>query len=138
MPIAPLTAQASNVGDGCSGVWTADASAQSPCMDAATVVATATIGATVGIEAIDAGNYATDDLSGPLSFCLRKSLRDKAASMQLARSHFWTLTPREREFRRLARGNTNKHVARELGCTERTVKAHRQTVMEKNGGPNSG
>ena len=29
------------------------------------------------------------------------------------------------------RGNPNKHVARELGCTERTVKAHRHRVMEK-------
>ena len=28
-------------------------------------------------------------------------------------------------------GRTNKHVARELGCTVRTVKAHRHRVMAK-------
>ena len=43
-----------------------------------------------------------------------------------------TLTPREREvFERVARGKTNKEIARELGTTERTIKAHRQKVMEK-------
>jgi FixJ family two-component response regulator len=42
------------------------------------------------------------------------------------------LTPREREvFERVVRGDTNKHAARSLGCTERTIKAHRQRVMEK-------
>lgn len=52
--------------------------------------------------------------------------------VEMARSHFATLTPREREvFEAIVRGQTNKHVARELGCTERTVKAHRQKVMEK-------
>ena len=29
------------------------------------------------------------------------------------------------------RGDTNKHAARSLGCTERTIKAHRHMVMEK-------
>ena len=44
------------------------------------------------------------------------------------------LTPREREvFDLITRGETNKHAARTLGCTERTVKAHRQRVMEKIG-----
>jgi FixJ family two-component response regulator len=43
-----------------------------------------------------------------------------------------TLTPRERQvFELVILGKTNKHVARELGSTERTVKAHRQKVMEK-------
>ena len=43
-----------------------------------------------------------------------------------------TLTPRERQvFELVILGRTNKHVARELGLTERTVKAHRQKVMEK-------
>jgi FixJ family two-component response regulator len=42
------------------------------------------------------------------------------------------LTPREREaFELVIRGHTNKQVARALGCTERTIKAHRQKVMEK-------
>ncbi len=43
-----------------------------------------------------------------------------------------TLTPRERQvFELIILGKTNKHIARELGSTERTVKAHRQKVMEK-------
>ena len=43
-----------------------------------------------------------------------------------------TLTPREREvFELVVRGNPNKQVARALGCTERTIKAHRHNVMEK-------
>ena len=43
-----------------------------------------------------------------------------------------TLTPRERQvFDRVIRGDTNKHVARALCCTERTIKAHRHRVMEK-------
>ena len=42
------------------------------------------------------------------------------------------LTPREREvFELVVRGDTNKQVARALGCTERTIKAHRHRVMEK-------
>ena len=31
----------------------------------------------------------------------------------------------------IVRGNTNKQVARALGGTERTIKAHRHNVMEK-------
>jgi FixJ family two-component response regulator len=43
-----------------------------------------------------------------------------------------TLTPREWQvFELLARGGTNKQIGRELGATERTVKAHRHQVMEK-------
>ena len=42
------------------------------------------------------------------------------------------MTPRERQvFELVIRGNTNKQVARALGCTERTIKAHRHRVMEK-------
>ena len=42
------------------------------------------------------------------------------------------LTPRERQvFERIARGLMNKEIARELGTSERTIKAHRQKVMEK-------
>jgi len=40
--------------------------------------------------------------------------------------------PRERQvFELVVRGKTNKHVANALGTTERTIKAHRQRVMEK-------
>jgi RNA polymerase sigma factor (sigma-70 family) len=42
------------------------------------------------------------------------------------------LTPREKQvFERVVRGKRNKEIGRELGTTERTVKAHRQRVMEK-------
>ena len=42
------------------------------------------------------------------------------------------LTPREREvFELVVRGRMNKQIAHELGATERTIKAHRQRVMEK-------
>lgn len=42
------------------------------------------------------------------------------------------LTPRERQvFDRVVRAKKNKQVAFELGTTERTVKAHRQKMMEK-------
>jgi FixJ family two-component response regulator len=43
-----------------------------------------------------------------------------------------TLTPRQRQiFEIIVRGQTNKHAARELGSTERTIKAHRQVIMKK-------
>ena len=42
------------------------------------------------------------------------------------------LTPRERQvFERVVRGKMNKEIARELGTSERTIKAHRHQVMEK-------
>jgi FixJ family two-component response regulator len=47
-------------------------------------------------------------------------------------AHVSALTPREREvFQLVILGKTNKHAARALGCTERTIKAHRHRVMEK-------
>jgi RNA polymerase sigma factor (sigma-70 family) len=53
-------------------------------------------------------------------------------SLDIVRSHIATLTPREREvFEHVIRGNTNKQVARAIGGTERTIKAHRHRVMEK-------
>jgi FixJ family two-component response regulator len=43
-----------------------------------------------------------------------------------------TLTPRERQvFERVVQGKINKQIGRELGATERTIKAHRHQVMEK-------
>ena len=52
--------------------------------------------------------------------------------LDIVRAHVSALTPRERQvFELVIRGGTNKHVARALGCTERTIKAHRHRVMEK-------
>jgi len=53
-------------------------------------------------------------------------------SLDAVRSHIAALTPRERQvFQLVIRGNTNKEVARAIGGTERTIKAHRHRVMEK-------
>jgi FixJ family two-component response regulator len=42
------------------------------------------------------------------------------------------LTPRERQvFELVIHGKINKQVARQLGTSERTIKAHRHRVMEK-------
>jgi FixJ family two-component response regulator len=54
------------------------------------------------------------------------------SKLDVVRAHVAALTPRERQvFDLVIRGDTNKHVARALGCTERTIKAHRHRVMEK-------
>ncbi|RDJ27246.1 DNA-binding response regulator [Bosea caraganae] len=48
------------------------------------------------------------------------------------RSRLDKLTRREREvFEQVVRGKMNKQIAYQLGTTERTIKAHRQKVMEK-------
>jgi len=48
------------------------------------------------------------------------------------RARLGRLTPRERQvFELVVGGNTNKQVGRAPGATERTIKAHRQRVMEK-------
>lgn len=93
------------------------------------------------VKAIKAG--AEDVLTKPVSekvliesikraldrFRRERSRREwhKAARAQLER-----LTPREREvFECVVRGKANKQAARELGITERTIKAHRQRIFEK-------
>jgi FixJ family two-component response regulator len=58
--------------------------------------------------------------------------RGLKSKLDMVRAHMATLTPRERQvFDLVIRGGTNKHVARSLGCTERTIKAHRHMVMMK-------
>ena len=52
--------------------------------------------------------------------------------LDIVRAHVAALTPRERQvFDLVICGKPNKLVARALGCTERTIKAHRHRVMEK-------
>ncbi len=54
------------------------------------------------------------------------------SKLNMVRTRIATLTPRERQvFELVIRGQTNKQVANALGSTERTIKAHRQRVMEK-------
>jgi FixJ family two-component response regulator len=58
--------------------------------------------------------------------------RDLKSKLDMVHAHLAVLTPRERQvFALIVRGNTNKQAAHALGCTERTIKAHRQMVMEK-------
>jgi RNA polymerase sigma factor (sigma-70 family) len=58
--------------------------------------------------------------------------RDRKVKLDMVRACIARLTPREREvFELIIRGQTNKQTANALGCTERTIKAHRQRVMEK-------
>ena len=58
-------------------------------------------------------------------------MREKSDQFTALRTLIDTLTPREREvFEHVARGKMIKQIARELGTTERTIKAHRQKVME--------
>jgi RNA polymerase sigma factor (sigma-70 family) len=54
------------------------------------------------------------------------------SKLDVVRSRIAKLTPRERQvFELVVRGKQNKQIARALGSTERTIKAHRQRVMEK-------
>ena len=58
--------------------------------------------------------------------------RGLKTKLDMVRAHIAALTPRERQvFELVIRGETNKQSARALGWTERTIKAHRQRVMEK-------
>jgi FixJ family two-component response regulator len=58
--------------------------------------------------------------------------RQQRTSLGGFRELLASLTPRERQvFDRVVQGTINKQIAHQLGATERTIKAHRQRVMEK-------
>jgi FixJ family two-component response regulator len=58
--------------------------------------------------------------------------RDDRAHQQMLRSRFERLTPREREvFSHLISGQLNKQVAADLDITERTIKMHRASILQK-------
>lgn len=58
--------------------------------------------------------------------------REQRKSLDAFRQLLARLTPRERQvFERVVQGKINKQTAHQLGTTERTIKAHRQRVMEK-------
>ncbi|WP_354064586.1 response regulator [Bradyrhizobium sp. RT6a] len=93
------------------------------------------------VQTIKAG--AEDFLAKPVTYDILLAAIERAvarhdALMQLRnrlntlRARIATLTPRERQvFDLVTRGKTNKLMGLELGATERTIKAHRQRVMEK-------
>jgi FixJ family two-component response regulator len=61
-----------------------------------------------------------------------ETTRALKGELEAHRARLSTLTPRQRQiFELIVRGKTNKHAARELGSSERTIKAHRQVIMEK-------
>ena len=61
-----------------------------------------------------------------------RTMRDKHEQLDHLRALVSRLSPRERQvFDRVVRGKMNKEIARELGTTERTIKAHRHRVMDK-------
>ena len=77
---------------------------------------------------------ASDDLLHAVEKALRhhQALLDQRGTLDGIRARLAMLSPRERQvFDLIIRGNTNKAIGRALDCTERTVKAHRQKVMEK-------
>ena len=95
----------------------------------------------VTVQAIKAG--AADVLTKPVSsddlvraiegaIAHHEVTRALKSKLDMVRAHVAALTSRERQvFDLVVCGKPNKQVARELGCTERTIKAHRHRVMEK-------
>ena len=95
----------------------------------------------VAVQAIKSG--AADVLTKPVSsddllraidgaIAHHEVTRALKSKLDMVRAHVSTLTPRERQvFHLVIRGDTNKQAARAIGCTERTIKAHRHRVMEK-------
>ena len=61
-----------------------------------------------------------------------RNVRALDGELEALRSRLSTLTSRQRQvFEIIVQGKTNKTAARELGSTERTVKAHRSAIMDK-------
>src|SRR5262245_46756108 len=57
---------------------------------------------------------------------------ERDARLASLRALVGTLTPRESEvFALMVRGKLNKQIAYQLGASERTIKAHRHSIMEK-------
>jgi FixJ family two-component response regulator len=66
------------------------------------------------------------------AFAHHVASRTLQQNLEPVRTRIQKLTPREYQvFELIISGKTNKHIARALGCTERTIKAHRHRVMEK-------
>lgn len=77
-----------------------------------------------------------DDLTEAIETALRRGveMRTEHNDRAQAKTLFESLTKRQRQvFLVLITGASNKGIARELGIGERTVKAHRQAIMERLG-----
>jgi FixJ family two-component response regulator len=75
-----------------------------------------------------------EDLLAAIKRALNRyeEIRDHDSRIAALRSLVSRLTPREKEvFALVVRGKLNKQIAHELEIAERTIKAHRQQVMEK-------
>jgi FixJ family two-component response regulator len=93
------------------------------------------------VRAIKAG--AADFLTKPVSrdklldaiegaLARHQRMREERGKLDALHELVDSLTPREREvFEQIVRGRMNKQIARDLGATERTIKAHRHRIMEK-------
>ncbi|MGY2909680.1 response regulator transcription factor [Bradyrhizobium sp. URHC0002] len=76
----------------------------------------------------------SDDLIRAIekAFAHHRTLRDLKDKLDSVRARLGRLTPREREvFELVVRGEQNKQIAWAIGCTTRTVKSHRHSLMEK-------
>jgi FixJ family two-component response regulator len=97
----------------------------------------------MSVRAIKAG--AEDFLSKPVSretllaaveraLARCQEVHERRERLAALRALADTLTPRESEvFALIVRGKLNKQIAYQLGTSERTVKAHRHSIMEKLG-----
>ncbi|MGX1320573.1 FixJ family two-component response regulator [Bradyrhizobium sp. USDA 377] len=76
----------------------------------------------------------SDDLLRAVARAIARhhNVRELDGELEALRGRLSTLTPRQRQvFQIIVQGKTNKHAARELGSTERTIKAHRSAIMDK-------
>jgi FixJ family two-component response regulator len=96
-----------------------------------------------GVQAMKSG--ADDFLEKPVSSKILRDVIDRALAknemrraardqLQALRAKVFSLTPREIQvFDLVVRGKRNKQVAYDLNTSERTIKAHRHSIMEKLG-----
>ena len=76
----------------------------------------------------------TEDLLNAIEKAVSRHARSRASNSEreLLDARLAALTVRERQvFELVVRGQVNKQIAHQLGTAERTIKAHRQRVMEK-------
>jgi len=87
-----------------------------------------------GAEDFLAKPVAKDTLLAAIERALERydEMHARSARLQALRDLAAALTPREREvFALVVRGKLNKQIAHELGTSERTIKAHRHSIMQK-------